>query len=60
MKKTLVWLLALLLTAALPASAAERFEVTDGVYVALPGWMRSTMRCGRRWSAPATSLSRIR
>lgn len=36
MKKTLVWLLALLLTAALPASAAERFEVTDGVYVALP------------------------
>ena len=32
MKKTLVWLLALLLTAALPASAAERFEVTDGVY----------------------------
>ena len=36
MKKILDWLLALLLTAALPASAAERFEVTDGVYVALP------------------------
>ena len=36
MKKTLLCLVTAVLLTALPVSAAERFEVTDGVYVELP------------------------